>query len=94
MSCGQPHEVDCEKVVTEAFLSLDGEMTGDSCDEIRRHLDECSPCLRAYGLEEEFKRLVARKCGGDVPPEHLRTQVVARLREVRLEIAQVEFRAE
>lgn len=94
MSCGQPHEVDCDKVVTEAFLYLDGEMPDASCAEIRRHLDECSPCLRAYGLEEEFKRLVARKCGGDVPPEDLRSRVVAKLHEVRMEITQVEFLAE
>lgn len=94
MSCGQPHDLDCEKVVAEAFLYLDGEMADGDCLEIRRHLDECSPCLRAYGLEEEFKRLVARKCGGDVAPHELRERVITRLQEVRLEITQIEFRAE
>ena len=30
--------------------------TGEA--QIRQHLDECSPCLREYGLEEAVKRLV------------------------------------
>lgn len=94
MSCGSAHEIDCEKVVMEAFLYLDGEMPDASCAEIRRHLDECSPCLRAYGLEEDFKRLVARKCGGDVAPDELRDRVMSRLQQVSLEITQVEFRAD
>ncbi len=94
MNCGDGHGVDCEKVVMEAFLYLDGEMPEASCAEIRQHLDECSPCLRAYGLEEDFKRLVARKCGGDVAPDDLRERVMGRLRQATVEFRQVEFLAE
>lgn len=94
MSCGHPHDVDCVAVVEQAFLYLDGEMPDADCATIRRHLDECAPCLRAYGLEEDFKRLVARTCGGDLAPDGLRGRVLARLSEVRLGIAQIEFRPE
>ena len=94
MSCGSPHGIDCDKVVMEAFLYLDGEMPDASCAEIRQHLDECSPCLRAYGLEEDFKKLVARKCGGDMASDELRTRVLTRLQQVTLETTQVEFRAD
>ena len=36
---------------------------------IRHHLDECAPCLREYGIEQEVKALVARCCGNETAPE-------------------------
>lgn len=94
MSCGDPHETDCREVIEEVFLYLDGEQTAEDRHKIREHLDECAPCLRQYGLEQAVKTLVARCCGGDAAPESLRTRVMVRLQEVRLEIAHVEFRAD
>ena len=81
MSCGEPHETDCGEVLAEVFLYLDGEMTGPRTERIQHHLDECSPCLRKYGVEQEVRALVARKCGGDVAPQQLRAKVLGRLRE-------------
>lgn len=93
MSCGTPHD-GCEKVLTKVYAYLDGEMSDDDCSEIRAHIDDCTDCLRAYGIEREFKALLARKCGCDAAPEELRAKVLTRLHEVRVEILQVEFRAE
>ncbi len=81
MSCGEPHETDCGEVLAEVFLYLDGEMTPARTERIRHHLDECSPCLRKYGVEQEVRDLVARKCGGDVAPQQLRAKVLGRLHE-------------
>ena len=94
MSCGNPHDTDCREVLEKVYLYLDGEMQDDDCIDIREHLDECSPCLRQYGVEQEIKALVARKCGCESAPQELRLKVLARLQHVRLEITQVEFRAE
>jgi len=94
VSCGEPHETDCGEVLAEVFLYLDGEMTSDRRETIRQHLDECSPCLRKYGIEQEVKALVARCCGNDHAPERLREKVLFRLREVVVETAVVEYRAE
>jgi len=94
VSCGEPHETDCGEVLADVFLYLDGEMDSARRDRIREHLEECSPCLRKYGIEREVRALVARCCGNDVAPEALRTRVVLRLREVVLETSQVEFRPE
>ncbi|HVE30452.1 MAG TPA: mycothiol system anti-sigma-R factor [Mycobacteriales bacterium] len=96
MSCGDPHETDCGEVLAEVFLYLDGEMTTDRRDRIRIHLDECSPCLRKYGIEQEVRALVARCCGGDRAPEALRDKVRVRLREaVVIETTTVvEYRAD
>jgi mycothiol system anti-sigma-R factor len=76
------------------YLYLDGEADEHIRDHVRIHLDECSPCLRQYGLENAVKALVARCCGGDAPPPDLRERVMVRIQEVRLEIEHVEFRPE
>lgn len=93
MSCGTPHD-DCAKVIEAVYLYIDGEMDDDGCAEVRTHLADCAPCLREYGLEEDFKRLLARKCGCDPAPDELKSRVLTRLREVRMEITSVEFRAD
>lgn len=94
MSCGEEHELDCRKVLDAVFLYLDGECEGGQHSLIRSHLDECSPCLREFGLEREVKMLVARKCGGERAPDSLRTSVLAKLRSARVEADAGEFRAE
>lgn len=94
MSCGEPHDVDCREVLEEVYLYLDGELTDADKAAIRTHLDECSPCLRKYGLEQEVKALVARCCGGDAAPDGLRAKVLARLSVARQAAEQVEYRAD
>jgi mycothiol system anti-sigma-R factor len=92
MSCGNPHETPCDDVLQAVYAYIDGEMTDADHHVIRHHLDECSPCLRQYGIEQEVKALVARCCGSEVAPEELRAKVITRLAQVRVEITQVEFR--
>jgi mycothiol system anti-sigma-R factor len=67
-------------------LFIDGE-----CNEARRvlikqHLDECAPCLRKYGIEDEVKALVHRCCGNDRAPDSLRERIRVRLAEVTIEV--------
>ena len=94
MSCGEPHETPCSEVLEAVYLYLDGEQDSENHEKVRLHLDECSPCLRQYGLEQAVKVLVARCCGSDPAPIDLRDRVLVRIKQVRLEIEQVEFRAE
>lgn len=86
MSCGDPHEVDCRSILEEVFLYLDGEIDHARRLVIRAHLDECGPCLRKYGLEQEVKLLLARCCRSDRAPESLRLAVLERLRTLRVEV--------
>ncbi|GAA1830976.1 hypothetical protein GCM10009682_57010 [Luedemannella flava] len=79
MSCGDPHDVDCQQVLGEVYLFLDLECSDDRRAVISEHLDECSPCLREYGIEQEVKALVNRCCGGDQAPVELREKLRARL---------------
>ena len=91
MSCGEPHEIDCRHVLSEVYLYLDLECDDDRRDGIRNHLDECSPCLREYGIELEVKALVARCCGSDHAPSGLRERLLVRLREIGVEAEQREY---
>ena len=94
MSCGDPHEMDCAKAIDQVYQYLDGEMPDTDCAEIRQHLEECAPCLREYGLEQAFKSLVARSCGCDETPPDVKHRLLGRLREVRVELMQVEYQPE
>jgi mycothiol system anti-sigma-R factor len=94
MSCGNPHDVDCVEVIRQVYLYLDGEIDESARVEVRSHLDECGPCLRQFGIEQEVKALVARCCGSDAAPDGLRERLRIKLDEVRIEISSLEYRAE
>jgi mycothiol system anti-sigma-R factor len=79
VSCGNPHEIDCRQILNEVYLYLDLECADDRRHAIREHLDECSPCLREYGIEQEVKALVARCCGSDRAPLELRERLRAKI---------------
>ena len=94
MSCGNPHDVDCAEVIEQVYLYLDGEIQDEGRAKVREHLDECAPCLRQFGLENEVKALVARCCGGDTAPDGLKQRLLVKLQEVRIELTSIEYRAE
>jgi mycothiol system anti-sigma-R factor len=82
MSCGEPHETDCRDVLEEVYLYLDLECSDSRRSVIREHLDECSPCLREYGIEQEVKALVARCCGAELAPVELKQRLRLKLAEL------------
>jgi len=85
MSANESHELDCADVVEAVYLYLDGELSEDVITNIRVHLDECSPCLREYGIEQEVKTLIARCCC-ETAPDQLRASVLRRIEVVRTEM--------
>jgi len=82
MSCGHPHETDCATVLDQVYEYIDQEMADDDCATVRRHLDECAPCLAEFGLEQAVKALVQRSCC-DTAPEQLRLKVLAKIRHAQ-----------
>jgi mycothiol system anti-sigma-R factor len=94
VSCDDPDSVDCREVLADVYLYLDAECDDAGRDKIRQHLDDCSPCLRSFGIEQEVKALVARSCGGDRAPDSLREKLRAKLHEVVTEAGAREFRAD
>jgi len=94
MSCGDPHETDCTDVLAEVYLYLDLECADDRRSLIRDHLDECSPCLREYGIEQEVKALVARCCGSELAPADLKQRLRSKLSELVLNSESRELRTD
>lgn len=89
MSCGEPHETDCSEVLAEVWLLLDNECDAERDAQLRRHLDECGPCLARYGLEEKVKTLLSRSCGGEHAPAGLHQRLREQIRSTVLEQAEV-----
>jgi mycothiol system anti-sigma-R factor len=71
---------DCAEVIAEVWTLLDGECTPEIKAKLRQHLEECPGCLRRYGLEEQIKALIARKCGGEQAPQGLRERLRLEIR--------------
>jgi mycothiol system anti-sigma-R factor len=76
---------DCREVLAEVYFYLDLECADERRTLIRHHLDECSPCLREYGIEQEVKELVARCCGNETAPARLRIRLAQILRRPDLD---------
>jgi mycothiol system anti-sigma-R factor len=68
-------KAECAEVIAEVWTLLDGECTPETREKLRKHLEECPPCLRLYGLEERIKTLIATKCRGEKAPEGLRERL-------------------
>jgi mycothiol system anti-sigma-R factor len=94
MSCGKHHETPCSEVLEQVYIYLDGEIDKGDYNKVRQHLEECSPCLRQFDLDKAVKALVARSCGCEIASDALRSKVLARIREVRIQLAQTEQRSE
>ena len=76
---GEDAAADCEHVLERVYEFIDNELDSASGDTIRRHLSDCEPCLDKYDVEQAVKKLVARRCGGDTAPAHLRDKVLGQL---------------
>jgi mycothiol system anti-sigma-R factor len=61
-----------------------GDHHDTDCGEV---LDECSPCLAQYGLDEKLKKLLAAKCGGEHAPAGLKDRLREKLRGAVVEQA-------
>jgi len=82
----EPLEINsCDDVLSHVFEFLDHETDDARRDQIAEHLEDCSSCLREFGIEQEFKALVRRRCGGDVPPPGLRDRIKLQLTSVSFE---------
>lgn len=84
MGCGDPHDLDCAQVLGELFAYLDSEQTMLDPAEIRRHLQECGPCLTEHDRDAAMKALLKRSCACEPAPESLRVRIVASITTIRI----------
>lgn len=78
-------ELDCREVLEEVYLYLDAECSDVRRGVIRDHLEDCSPCLSEYGIEQEVRTIVHRCCSNEKAPD----EVKERLRQKLSAIEQV-----
>ena len=69
---------DCQDALHTLYHYLDGELTEDRRQAIKRHLNQCQPCLHAFDFEAELKSVIARSCRDQVP-DHLRSKIAQAL---------------
>jgi mycothiol system anti-sigma-R factor len=76
---------DCQYALERVYMFLDHELDDASGDVIRQHLAACEPCLERFDVEQAFKSLVARRCGGETAPQQLRDKVLGALWQAKQE---------
>ena len=75
---------ECSEAVEVLYHFLDGQLTEERRILIKRHLDDCPPCLDAFDFEAELRVVIAHKCRERVH-EELRWRVARAIRAVSLE---------
>ncbi|MEZ5145070.1 MAG: mycothiol system anti-sigma-R factor [Acidimicrobiales bacterium] len=75
------HEAGCEEALAELYTFLDGELTEERRLTIRRHLDDCTPCLEAFDFEAELRLVIRHRCSEEVP-DSLRAKVADQLEQL------------
>ena len=88
---GEDHDSDCGEVLSEVYLYLDLECSEDRRALIQKHLDDCSGCLREFGIEHDVKALVARCCGAETAPAELRQRLRLKLDQLEVQVETREF---
>lgn len=74
-------QIDCEEVLREIELYLDGELQDGSLRrEIDIHLSACGPCMDRADFRRRLKSLVHRKCGREEVPATLLERIRSALR--------------
>ena len=87
MSCGDMGKPDCADALERLEFFIDHELAQADAAQIRKHLEDCGPCLDIHDLERAVKALVARSCT-EHAPETLRQRVLVRIREVQVTITE------
>lgn len=72
---------DCQKVLEQVELYLDGELDGSLRAEIDRHLELCGPCMDHSEFQRHLKELLRAKCGCDQVPADLFERIRTALTE-------------
>ena len=66
---------DCEHVLRQIELYLDGELVGQIRLEVERHLGDCHPCSGHADFQRHLKEMLRSKCGCDHVPEELAERI-------------------
>ncbi len=72
--------LDCEAVMRQLWDYLDGELTDERMEAIRKHVATCARCCPQHDFERAFLTTLTRLRREHSDPEGLRNQVMDALR--------------
>ncbi|MBM7366197.1 mycothiol system anti-sigma-R factor [Gordonia hydrophobica] len=85
--------LDCSAVLADIYLLLDNECDAGARSRLESHVNGCPSCLEHYGVQQQIKALIGRKCGGEHAPEGLRERLRVEIRR-SVTIRQTSYRIE
>lgn len=68
--------IDCREAADQLYAYLDGELTPERADEVRRHLERCAPCLAVSGFEKAYLRFLEARSFAREAPQSLRKRIL------------------
>ena len=80
-ACG----ISCEEALEQLFEYLDGELEGESREQVARHFEVCRRCYPRLRFERSFMEAVQRVERGEHAPAGLRNRILEVLDEEGLE---------
>ncbi|NNN15510.1 MAG: mycothiol system anti-sigma-R factor [Acidimicrobiaceae bacterium] len=66
---------DCRETIAKLYEFLDGELKAGDHEMVRRHIEDCSPCLEAFEFEAELKSMIKRKLSGECVTREFRQRL-------------------
>jgi len=60
---------ECDDAVEKLYEYLDGELDGPTMQQVKDHLQRCSPCLEAFDFHDQLRHVVQHKCAEQMPLE-------------------------
>ena len=78
---------ECAKALARMVFFIDNELERADFEQIKQHIEDCTPCLATHELERVVKALVARSCTEHAPDE-LRQRVQVRIRQVSVTVTE------
>lgn len=77
--------VDCDDVLKQVWLFLDGELGEAEFEEIRVHITECGECGSRFEFQRRFLTLIEQKCQEGPLPDTLRQRLFKLLEDTDCE---------
>ena len=77
---------DCEDSrIVRLYEYLDGALSLEDLNDVKNHLEHCDECAQEYDLECIIRSVVRRSCR-EVAPETLKSRIMGRISEIRVEV--------
>lgn len=78
---GDPEMIPCEQALERLFEYLDGELEGETLEQVKRHFEVCRRCYPRLQFEKSFMEAVRTVRGGEEAPPELRNRILQALQE-------------